>query len=88
MYKTVSMIAAAAFGAAAVTFIPTFAPVADAGTPPQVVKSDRLDIRPLGTACSQQAWPYYEANCVRDRMQPGGQARTVRVISPDRVVAR
>ena len=86
MYKTLSMIAAAAMGAAVVTFMPTFAPVADAGTPPQIVKADRIDFRPIGKACSEQAWPYYEAKCLRDRMQPGGQARTVRVISTDRVV--
>jgi hypothetical protein len=85
MVKTLSMIAAAAMGAAVVTFMPTFAPTADANTPAPIVKADRLDVRPLGKSCSQQAWPYYETQCLRDRNQPGGQARSVRMISVDRV---
>jgi hypothetical protein len=85
MYKTLSMIAAAAMGAAVVTFMPSFAPTADANTPAPIIKADRLDVRPIGKACSEQAWPYYETKCLRDRTQPGSQARTVRMISVDRV---
>jgi hypothetical protein len=47
-------------------------------------KADRIDFRPLGTACSQNAWPYFETNCLRDRNQAMGEARTVRVIPTDR----
>jgi hypothetical protein len=47
-------------------------------------KADRIDFRPLGTACSQNAWPYFEANCLRDRNQAQGEARTVRVITTNR----
>ena len=32
-------------------------------------KGDRLAIRPLGTQCSEQAWPYFEANCLRDGLR-------------------
>ena len=43
-------------------------------------KADRIDYRPLGTACSQNAWPYFEASCLRDRNQAMGEARAVRMI--------
>ena len=51
-------------------------------------KADRIDFRPLGTACSQNAWPYFEANCLRDRNQVMGEARPVRVITTDRAGAK
>jgi hypothetical protein len=47
------------------------------------VKGDRLDIRPLGTACSQHAWPYYDNACLRDRRRSTGLTREVRVVSTD-----
>jgi hypothetical protein len=48
-------------------------------------KGDRLDIRPLGTQCSEQAWPYFEANCLRDRRAVMGQAKSPRIVTADRV---
>jgi hypothetical protein len=84
-YKILSAVAAAALGAAVVVALPGFSPVADASTPDQVVKSDRLDLRPAGKDCTTQAWPYYEADCLRDRKQIAGQPRTVRIVSTDRV---
>jgi hypothetical protein len=83
IYKTLSAIAAAAFGAALVMALPGFSPAVEAGTTNPVTKSDRFDFRPLGSDCTQQAWPYYGANCLRDRAQAGGQARVVRVVSAD-----
>lgn len=77
-----------AVGAAVVLALPGFSPVADASTPAPVVKSDRLDIHPVGKDCTQQAWPYYEPNCLRDRTQVVRQARTVRVVTTDRVAAQ
>ena len=56
-----------------------------ASIPQPAVKSDRLDIRPIGTACSQHAWPYYDNACLRDRRRPTGRAREVRVLSVDRL---
>ena len=47
-------------------------------------KSDRLDIRPLGTQCSEQAWPYFEANCLRDKRAIMGQAKPARIVTADR----
>lgn len=49
------------------------------------IKGDQLDIRPLGTACSQHVWPYYDNTCLRDRRRSMGWAREVRVVSADRL---
>jgi hypothetical protein len=83
IYKALSAIAAAALGAAVVMAMPGFSPAVEAGTTNPVIKSDRLDYRPLGSDCTQQAWPYYGANCLRDLSQATGQARIVRVVSTD-----
>jgi hypothetical protein len=85
--KIIPAVAAAAMGAATVMSLPGFSPEADASTPPKVVKSDRLDIRPMGPACSQQAWPYYEANCLRDPREVSRQAKPVRLIT-DRIATQ
>jgi hypothetical protein len=29
-------------------------------------KADRLDYRPIGKDCSQQAWPNFEPSCLRN----------------------
>jgi hypothetical protein len=65
MIKTFSAIAVAAFVAAALTILPGFAPQVEASTPHGLAKADRLDIRPIGRDCSQQAWPNFEASCLR-----------------------
>jgi len=85
IFKILSGIAAAAIGAAIMVALPGFSPEVEARTPPPVIKGDRLDIRPVGTACSQQAWPYFEASCLRDPSRPNGQGRRVRVVTTDRV---
>ena len=95
-YKVISGLAAMALGAAVVLAIPGFSPVADASTPPPLVKGDRLDIIHVQAPaiqvapakdCSEQAWPYYDASCLR-----GGQIVTgkkpVRVVTTDRVTGR
>jgi hypothetical protein len=83
--RIISAIAAAALGAAVVMALPGFSPAVEAGTSDPIVKTDRLDARPLGTDCTQQAWPYYGANCLRDRSQAAGQARVVRLVTTDRL---
>lgn len=82
VFKAISAAAAIAFGAAMVLALPGFSPEVEARTPAPVVKSDRLDIRPA-VDCSQQAWPYYQANCLRT--QTSNQPRNVRVVTTDRV---
>jgi hypothetical protein len=87
MLKTISAIAVAAFAAAAFIAFPGLSPQVEAGTPAPVVKSDRLDIRPLGVACSQQAWPNFERRCLRDQRAVKGQTNDVRRVSIDRLAA-
>lgn len=48
-------------------------------------KGDRLDMRNYGPACSERGWPYYEAGCLRDASVPNREARTVRIVSTDRL---
>jgi hypothetical protein len=81
-YRGILAFAAITMSAAAILALPGFSPAVEASAPPAVQKSDRLDNRPIGTACSERAWPYYEPNCLRDR---DGQTRTVRLIKVDRV---
>lgn len=86
--KVIPAVAAVAIGAGAVMSLPGFSPEADASTPPKVVKSDRLDMRPVGSECSPQAWPYYEATCLRDRREVSRQAKPVRLITTDRIATQ
>ena len=65
MIKAFSAISAAAFIAAALTVLPGFAPQVEASVPQPLAKGDRLDIRTVGKDCSQQAWPNFEASCLR-----------------------
>jgi hypothetical protein len=65
MIKTISAIAVAAFIASALTVLPGFAPQVEASVPVALAKGDRLDIRTVGANCSQQAWPNFEASCLR-----------------------
>ncbi|MFG3593341.1 hypothetical protein [Bradyrhizobium sp. RDI18] len=83
MIKAFSAIAAAAFIAAAMTVLPGFAPQVEASVPQVLAKGDRLDIRNVGKDCSQQAWPNFEASCLR---AAGSKAvvREARLVTADR----
>jgi hypothetical protein len=65
MIKALSAVAIAAFAAAALTVLPGFAPQVEASVPHALAKGDRLDIHAVGTGCSQNAWPNFEASCLR-----------------------
>jgi hypothetical protein len=65
MIKAFYAVAAAGFIAATLTVLPGFAPQVEASVPQALAKGDRLDIRAVGKDCSQQAWPNFEANCLR-----------------------
>jgi hypothetical protein len=84
-YQPVSAILLATLVAGAWIVLPGNSDQVVASAPMHSGKGDRLDIRPLGTKCSQQAWPYFEANCLRDRRVAMGQARTARMVTADRV---
>jgi hypothetical protein len=65
MIKAISAIAVAAFVAAALSILPGFAPQVEASVPQALAKGDRLDIHAVGSNCSEQAWPNFEASCLR-----------------------
>ena len=65
MIKALSAIAVAAFVAAALSILPGFAPQVEASVPQALAKGDRLDIQLVGSNCSRQAWPNFEASCLR-----------------------
>jgi hypothetical protein len=65
MIKAVSAIAVAACVAAALSILPGFAPQVEASVPQALAKGDRLDIHLAGRDCSEQAWPNFEASCLR-----------------------
>jgi hypothetical protein len=80
IYKALSAVAAAALGAAVVLALPGFSPEVEARTPAPVVTTET---QPAATAPTcQQAWPYYDASCLRGTTN--GQPRTVRVVTTDR----
>ena len=83
MLKTLSAVAIAAFVAAGLAILPGFAPEVEASVPRPLAKADRLDIRPIGVDCSQQAWPRFEASCLRSA---GSKAavKEARLVTADR----
>jgi hypothetical protein len=83
MIKTLSAVAIAASFAAALTVLPGFAPTVEASVPQALAKADRLDIRPVGTDCSQQAWPNFETSCLRAAGSKAG-IRQARLVTADR----
>ncbi|MBR0778198.1 hypothetical protein JQ543_10965 [Bradyrhizobium diazoefficiens] len=83
MLKAVSAIAVATCVAAALTLLPGFAPTVEASVPQALAKGDRLDIRTIGRDCSQQAWPNFEASCMR-RAGTKSNVREARLVTADR----
>jgi hypothetical protein len=83
MIKALSAIAIAAFVAAALTVLPGFAPTVEASTPQPLAKGDRLDVHQVGRECSEQAWPNFEASCLRTAVSKT-QVREVRFVTTDR----
>jgi hypothetical protein len=85
MIKALSAIAIAAFVAAALAVLPGFAPEVEASVPHALAKGDRLDIRPIGRDCSQQAWPNFEASCLRVAgTKTATTIRQARLVTADR----
>ena len=85
MIKALSAIAIAAFIAAALTVLPGFAPQVEASVPVAMAKGDRLDIRPVGRDCSQQAWPNFEMSCLRKIGSKAMVKVEARVVRTDRL---
>lgn len=87
MYKLFAATITAALLAGAATLLPGMADRVEASVPLTGAKTDRLDLRTYGAACSQRGWPYYETSCLRDPASPTREARTVRIVSTDRLAA-
>jgi hypothetical protein len=85
MIKALSAIAIAAFAAAALTVLPGFAPTVEASVPQALAKADRLDIHPVGRDCSQQAWPNFEASCLRASGTKAAVVREARLVTANRM---
>jgi hypothetical protein len=87
IHKTLWAVGAVATGAAMLLALLGVSPQVEAGTGTHhpAVKADRLEIGVVGAACSQQAWPYYETRCLRDRREAAARPSTVRVIAIDNV---
>lgn len=84
MIKALSAVAVAAFIAAALTVLPGFAPQVEASVPVAMTKADRLDIRPIGKDCSQQAWPNFETSCLRQSGSKAAVMTQARVVTATR----
>jgi hypothetical protein len=84
MIKSAYVIAAAVI-AAAIVSLPSLTLQVQASAPVPGPKTDRLDARPLGSACSHREWPYFESGCLWDARYPHGEAHPVRMVSTDRL---
>jgi hypothetical protein len=84
MIKAISAVAAAGFIAAALTVLPGFAPQVEASVPQALAKGDRLDIRAVGKDCSQQAWPNFEASCLRAAGSKASTVKEARLVTANR----
>jgi hypothetical protein len=84
MIKTISAVAVAAFIAAALTVLPGFAPKVEASVPVALAKADRLDVKAVGRGCSEQAWPNFEASCLRNAATKTVTIREARLVTTDR----
>jgi hypothetical protein len=87
-YRSISALALAALIAGGVTVLPNFSGEVVASAPIHSGKGDRLDARPIGPQCSEQAWPYFEASCLRDKRLMIGQARIVRLVTVSRSISQ
>jgi hypothetical protein len=84
MIKAISAVAAAGLIAAALTVLPGFAPQVEASVPQALAKGDRLDIRAVGKDCSQQAWPNFEASCLRAAGSKASTVKEARLVTANR----
>jgi hypothetical protein len=52
--------------------------------PQALAKGDRLDIHQVGPDCSKQAWPNFEASCLRTAGTKVSNVREARMVTADR----
>ena len=83
-YGPISLVALAALIIGAMAILASYSDVV-ASAPIRSGKGDRLDYRPLGTQCSEEAWPNFEARCMRDKRAAMGKAKDARIVTADRI---
>lgn len=83
MFKLIAALSVAAWLAGVLIVVPGMTSAVQAHM--YSVKGDRLDLHAYGTACSERTWPYFEASCLRNTNSPTHQARTVRLVTTDRL---
>lgn len=83
MIKALSAVTIAAFVAAAMTILPSFAPRVEASVPQALAKADRLPIRTASVSCAAQHWPTMDVSCLRRSNWKAG-VQPVRVVTTDR----
>jgi len=77
LYRTISAVVAAASVAAVITILPGAS---------ELVSASASDRSGPPVECTVQAWPNYDAACVRDTRNTDGLARTVRVIDANHAI--
>ena len=83
LVQPVSTVALAATIAAAVTILPTLSDPVDASAPIKVAIATAPV--PVSSKCADQAWPYIDADCLRDSRRTEGFAKPVaRTVSIER----
>jgi hypothetical protein len=83
MLKLIAAVSVAAWLAGILVLVPGMTSAVQAHM--YSTKGDRLGARPHGNACSERAWPYFEASCLRNTNSTTRQAREVRVVTADRL---
>jgi hypothetical protein len=90
--KLIAISTAAVCAGLMVAFIPGFthevAAKAPAGGTTNALAAADQNIRNsnrVNSLTCQNAWPYYEHSCLRDRRQADGISRAVRVVAADRI---
>lgn len=84
MIKALSAVTIAAFVAAAMTILPSFAPPVEASVPQALAKADRLPIRTTAVPCSAQHWPTMDASCLHRSNSSKTAIQPVRIVTTDR----
>ena len=86
LVRPVSAVALAAAIAGVITILPSLSDRVDASAP--IVLAVAAAPVPVSSKCAAQAWPYIDADCLRDRRKAEGQAKAVaRLVTADRKMA-
>lgn len=83
MTKALAAATIAAFIAAAMTILPSFAPPVAASAPQTLAKADRLPVFDAHPGCAGQNWPNIDASCLRRTNSKAG-IQQVRRVTADR----